>query len=86
MAVDDGREDAGYVAVWLDLVQFAGLDERRDHDPVLRTSVVAREECVFALQRDGADCALNCAWYGHGASTFCKYGLEFISCAPLLQF
>lgn len=29
--IDDGSEDAGQVAVRLDLVQIAGLDQRREH-------------------------------------------------------
>ena len=33
--IDDSCEDAGQVAVRLDLVQFAGLDQRREHGPVL---------------------------------------------------
>lgn len=49
MAVDDGCEDTGYVAVRLDFVQLTGLDERREHCPVLGACIVAREERVFAL-------------------------------------
>jgi hypothetical protein len=45
--------------MWFDFVQLAGLDERREHCPIWGASVVACEERVFALQRDGADCALN---------------------------
>ena len=58
MAVDDGCEDAGQVAMWFDKVQFAGLDERREHGPVLRSGIVASKECVLTLQCDGVDCAL----------------------------
>ncbi len=50
MAVDDGCEDTGQVAVRLDFVEFAGLDERREHGPVLGACVVAREERVLSLQ------------------------------------
>ena len=59
VSVDDGCEDAGQVAVRFDLVQFAGLDQRREHGSVLCASVVAREECVFTLQRDGPDHAFH---------------------------
>lgn len=59
MAVDDGREGAGQIAVWLDLVQFAGFNEGREHCPVLRASLVTCEERVFSLQGDGTDCALD---------------------------
>ena len=37
-------EDTGYVAVRLDFVQFASLDERREHWTVLGASVVACEK------------------------------------------
>ena len=59
VSVDDGCEDAGQVAVRFDLVQLAGLDQRREHGPVLCASVVAREERVLSLQGDGADCAFD---------------------------
>jgi hypothetical protein len=59
MAVDDGRENSGQVAVRFDIVEFAGLDERREHGPVLGASAVAREERVLTLQGDGADRAFD---------------------------
>lgn len=46
---DYGYEDTGYVAVRLNFVEFASLDERREHCPVLGASVVACEKRVFAL-------------------------------------
>jgi hypothetical protein len=49
VTVDDGSEDAGEIAVRFDVVQFAGLDERRDHSPVLRTGIMTGKERVFAL-------------------------------------
>ena len=39
----------------LDLVEFAGLDERREHDPVLCTGIMACKERILSLQGDGAD-------------------------------
>lgn len=59
MAIDDDSEDAGQVAMRLGFVQLTGLDEGREHGPVLGDCVMAREERVFALQGDGADCALH---------------------------
>jgi hypothetical protein len=59
VAVDDGCEDTGYVAMRFDFVQFAGLDERREHGLFLSACIMAREERVFALQGDWADCAFN---------------------------
>ena len=35
MPFDNGCEDTGYVAVRLDFVELAGLDERREHGPVV---------------------------------------------------
>lgn len=59
MAIDDGCKDGGQIALRFDFVQFAGFDQRREHGPVLRTCVVAHEECVLSLQRFGADCAFQ---------------------------
>ena len=55
MAVEDGCDDTRQVAMRLDFVQLTGLDEQREHCPVLGACIVACEERVFALQRDGAD-------------------------------
>jgi hypothetical protein len=45
--------------VRLDPVEFAGLDQGRDDGPVLRASVMTCEECIFAVEGDGADRALD---------------------------
>jgi hypothetical protein len=62
MAIDDGSEDAGQVAVWLDLVEFAGFDQRHENGPVLCTCVVTCEERILSLQRD---CVNGGAILGH---------------------
>ena len=49
MAVDDGSDDAGKVAVWLDFVEFTGLEERSNHCPVSRACAVKREERGLSL-------------------------------------
>ncbi len=59
MAIDDGCEDAGQVAVRFDMVQFAGLNKRCEHRPVLGPGVVTGKECVLSLQGDGADRAFH---------------------------
>jgi len=59
VAIDDGCEDAGNVAVRFDFVELAGFDERREHGPVLGACVMAREERVLSLQGDGADRAFD---------------------------
>jgi hypothetical protein len=59
MAVDDTGDDVGKVAVRLDLDKLASLDQRSDHRPVLGTAVGAGEECIFTVERDRADGALD---------------------------
>jgi len=54
MTVDDGCEDTGPVAVRFDLVQLAGLDERREHGPFLCAGVMNGKERVLSLQ--GGSC------------------------------
>ena len=45
--------------MWLDPVEFAGLDQGRDDGPVLRAGIMASEERVFAVQGNWPDCALD---------------------------
>ena len=47
------------IAVWFDVVEFACLNQRSDHGPVLCACVVTGEEGVFAVQRDRADGAFD---------------------------
>ena len=42
-----------------DPVEFACFDQRRDDRPVLRPCVVTSEECVFAVEGNGADGSLD---------------------------
>ena len=41
MAVDDRGKDTGQVAVRFDFVELVGLDERREHGPVLCACIMA---------------------------------------------
>ena len=43
----------------LDADELAGLDQRGDDGPMLAAAVGAREECVFAVQRDRPDRAFD---------------------------
>ena len=45
--------------MWIDSVQFAGLDQGRDDTPVCSTGIVSSEERVFAVQSYGTDCAFH---------------------------
>lgn len=54
----------------LDPVEFAGLDQGRDDGPVLRASVMTCEECIFAVQGDGADGALDSVGIQFNAAIF----------------
>src|ERR1700733_6989423 len=59
MAVDDFSDDVGEIGEGLDVVELARLDQRGDNGPMLAAAVGAREECVLAIQRDGANAALD---------------------------
>ena len=59
MAVDDLGDDVGQVAVRIDGVELAGLDQRSDDGPVLATTIGAGKECVLAIQRNRADRAFD---------------------------
>ena len=59
MAVDDAGDDVGEVSVRLDANQFAGLDERGDHGPVLGAAVGACEQGILARQGKRPDGALD---------------------------
>ena len=59
MPIYDCCESAGHPGMRIDSVEFAGLDQRGDDSPVLGSGIVACEECVFSVQSDGADGALD---------------------------
>lgn len=59
MPLGNGAENTGQIAVRLDPIEFAGLDQGRDDGPVLCASVVPGEERVFAVEGDGPDGALD---------------------------
>ncbi|MGY4501291.1 hypothetical protein ACVWYH_005222 [Bradyrhizobium sp. GM24.11] len=52
VTIDDLCDDVGEVGVWFDIDELAGLDQRGDDGPMLAAAVGAREECVFAVQRN----------------------------------
>jgi hypothetical protein len=53
--IDELGEHVGEVGLRIDAVQLAGFDERGDTGPVLRTLIVAGEQCVLAIKRNLAD-------------------------------
>ena len=55
MTVDDPGKDVGQIAKRIDVVEFAGFDQRSDSGPVLGAAVGAGEQCIFPVQRDRAD-------------------------------
>ena len=55
MAVDDCGERVRHPGLGIDGIEFAGLDETRQHRPVLRPGVVTCEEGIFSVERNGAD-------------------------------
>lgn len=59
MPVCDGSRDTGYIAMWLDPVEFACLNQRGDDGTVMRPCIVTRQDRVFSVEGDGADCAFD---------------------------
>lgn len=59
VAGDDAGDDVGEVGVLVDAVELAGFDQRGDRGPVLSPAVGAGEECVLAIEGDGADGPLD---------------------------
>ena len=57
--IDQFGEHVGEIGLRIDAVQFAGLDERRDASPVLRSLVMTCEECIFAIEHNGPDAPLD---------------------------
>ena len=59
MAVDDLRDGRREVGERIDAVEFARLDQRSDHGPMLGTPIGAREQCVLAIECDWTDRPLD---------------------------
>ena len=55
MAVGDGCQGGLEIGEGLDAVDLAGFDQRGDATPGDAALVVAGEECVLAIEGDGAD-------------------------------
>ena len=49
--IDETGKNVGDVGLAVDAIQFASLDQRGEHGPVLRTVVVAGEERILARER-----------------------------------
>lgn len=56
---DDGREDAGEVAMLFNLIQFVGFNKLRDDGPVLRAGVMPCKKFILAPKGDGVDRSLD---------------------------
>ena len=59
MTVDDGGQRGGQVGLRIDGIEFAGLDERGDDGPVLRTRIVPGKECVLPIESYRSDGSLD---------------------------
>ena len=55
MAIDDASEHVSEICLRIDVVEFAGLDERGDGGPVLGSAIGTCEERILAIEGDGAD-------------------------------
>lgn len=49
----------GQITLWLDAVQLAGFDERSDETPGSCSLIMAGEQGILAVQRDGANGSLD---------------------------
>jgi len=59
MAIGDSCERGAQVGERIDGIEFAGLDERRDSSPVLRSCVVSCEESILPVQCNRPDCPFD---------------------------
>ena len=55
----DGLECCLEICIWFDIVELAGLDERRDAAPVSAAFIMSCKERVLAVQGDGSDAAFH---------------------------
>ena len=65
MTVDDPGQDVGEIGKRVDVVELAGLYQRRDGSPVFRTTIRSGKQSVFATELDdGLDvsCVPNAEW------------------------
>lgn len=54
MALDDAADDVGEIALRVDAVQLAGLDQRGQYGPVVAAAVGAGEEGVLTFMERSA--------------------------------
>ena len=59
MALDDPCDDVGQIGFRIDGVEFGGLDQGRQHGPVLSAAVRSGEQGVLAVQGQRPDGALD---------------------------
>lgn len=59
MAVDHAGKHVAERGIGFDAVELGGLDQRADHGPAVAATVAAREQVVFASERDRADRPLD---------------------------
>ena len=50
VAIDDSSENSCEIGMWLDIVEFAGLDESGDNCPVISACIMAGKECIFSVE------------------------------------
>ena len=58
-AIDEAGENAGEVELRVDSVELCCFDQRGDDPPMHGAAIVTGEECIFSVQRDRPDGALN---------------------------
>ena len=59
MTVDEAGEDVGEIGFGIDVVEFAGLDERGEDRPMLAAAVGAGEQCILSIEGERTDGAFD---------------------------
>src|SRR5215472_18956172 len=57
--IDQPGENIGQISLRVDATEFAGLDERGDAGPILRTLIMPGEERILAIENNRADASFD---------------------------
>jgi hypothetical protein len=81
MALGEARQSVSEPSLWVDAVQFGGLDERGDDRPVVSAIIGSCEERVLAVERQWPDAALD----GVGVQLDTSVAEEAAEAVPVAQ-
>ena len=58
-AIHQACQQIGEVGLWIDAIQLAGLDERRQAGPVFAAFITTRKEAIFSRKTNWPHSSLN---------------------------